>query len=164
MYKKAIVDDLQVKILDYEKLVKAGSIQEKLKQIKLKTNHNTTDIFKLPSKIHFLKFINFSTVCEGQINNFKCEFYNDSLQSLSIQCRKAEVSYKSSNIELRGHVIIKNGESTLETNFAQWDFEKNIFNVKNTYVLNRNGTIVTGQNGTFNSQLQEENKCTAKLE
>lgn len=164
MYKKAIIQDLQFRIYKYANIIKSPVSQTNLPVlIEARKVQDTTELFEDIWKIHFLKDINLFTVCEAFVNNFEYTCYYENDLSLSIKCKKAVISYKDSNIQLRGHVIIKNQNSTLESNFVEWDFKSNTFNVNNAYTLNHNGSIKTGRNKCFDSELQEENKCTAKL-
>lgn len=163
MFRKAIIQGLEVKIYNYAEAIeeKSESIVQKIDTKKIA--EETTKVFRNPSNTHSFGKINLSNVAEALINGFDCKFYDDDDLSLSIMCKKATVT-KNGEMELRGHVIIKTGDgSILESNFAQWDIKQNNFKIKNSYILNQNGSVKTGRNKIFNSRLQEEHKCTAKL-
>lgn len=120
--------------------------------------------------------INFAKVSEVYANNFDCRFfYKDSL-ILSIHSRNATASYRNSDIELRGHVMIKTQDGIiLEGNYVEWNLRENTFNVKSAYTLNHNGVVKTGRNACFDFELnevlshqaktyiKEEYKCIAGL-
>ena len=175
MFKKAIVRDLQIRLYDYDKPAQAGITQNSNATSQTNTNSTTTVnkekligdtayILERLSNNYCMNNLNFSNVSEALVNNFDCRFYSEKNLSLSVNAKKAAVSGRSSNMELRGHVTIKSQDGTiLESNFVEWYISRNIFYVKGSYILTKNGSVKTGRNTSFNSHLKEEYKCTAKL-
>jgi len=109
--------------------------------------------------------IDLSNVSEVCVSNFDCEILNDGKLFLSVQSKRASVSYKQLGLVLRGHVIISaaNG-STLESNHIKWDIESQRFIVNGAYVLNRDGIKITGKNMCFDVQLNVLGDLQAKYE
>jgi hypothetical protein len=186
MFKKATMNDFQLRFYNYDSAVQTVSAEQiesanisELPEIKTSKASSASDIpavdmkelisniageLSNPSAGYIIGNFNFAGVSEVYANNFDCRFFHENGLTLSIRCKRAAASYKNSNIELRGHVIIKTGDgAVLESNFVEWDENRNIFNVNGSYILNRNGSVKTGRNASFNSELKEEYKCIAKL-
>ncbi|HBG27452.1 MAG: hypothetical protein A2Y10_02665 [Planctomycetes bacterium GWF2_41_51] len=162
MYNKATIDNLQLKLYEYSPAPEKNKTFSENKTSE-KLIEETKEIITRPADELNIGNINFSNVAEACANNLECKFYFDNDLTLSISCKRAAVS-KSGNIDLRGHVIIKTSDgSILESNFAQWDIKQNNFKIRNSYILKQNGSVKTDKNTTFNSKLQEEYQCTAKL-
>ena len=61
---------------------------------------------------------------------------------------------EDSDLVLRGHVTITAADgSVLECNHALWDLNDDLFKVKGTYVLNRNGARTSDKNIDVDTQL-----------
>ncbi|MFA5291602.1 MAG: hypothetical protein WC496_01060 [Phycisphaerae bacterium] len=192
MYKKAMIRDLELRFYRYTPAAKGESVnigehlENQPPSVSLASDISSIDIKELigeaadiltnPSNRYSIGNINFANVSEVYANNFDCGFYHENDLSLSIRCRRAAVSYKNYNMELRGHVIIKTEDgTTLESNFVEWDIRNNVFRVNNMYVLNHNGNVKTGTNACFDFGLnkvlshqavngtKEKHKCIAKL-
>lgn len=123
-----------------------------------------------------VKNIDIGNVSEVHINNFDYKALYDDELFFTIQSKKAMVSYKYSGVVLRGHVTIKTADgSTLESNYVNWDIDKQHFSVNGVYVLNRDGVKTTGRDICVDTQLnriktrraksqqKEDLECFAKL-
>jgi hypothetical protein len=171
MFKKATMNDFQLRFYNYDSAEQTESAN--ISKIS-KASFPAIDIKELisdiagelsnPSAGYIIGNFNLAGVSEVYANNFDCRFFHENDLTLSIRCKRAAASYKNSNIELRGHVIIKTKDgAVLESNLVEWDGNRNIFNVNGSYTLNQNGSVKTGRNASFNSELKEEYKCIAKL-
>ena len=120
--------------------------------------------------------IHLSNVSEVYVDDFDYKVFCDGDLHLGIQSRRAIVSYKWSDIFLRGRVTIRTGDgSTLEGNNVKWDVGRQHFSVRGVYVLNRGGTITTGKDICVDAQLngvkaqdpevegKENKECFARL-
>jgi hypothetical protein len=134
----------------------------------------TAGILTYPSNRYSVANLNFTNVSEVRVNNFDCRFLYEDAPVLSVHCRRATASYRDSDIELHGHVIIKTRDgATLESNYVKWDVRNKIFKVNSLYAMNRNGAVKTGRNACFDFTLnevgqakncvKEEHKCIAGL-
>jgi hypothetical protein len=132
------------------------------------------DKFTDTAEIRHIANLNFTNVSEVRVNNFDCRFLYEDAPVLSVHCRRATASYRDSDIELHGHVIIKTRDgATLESNYVKWDVRNKIFKVNSLYAMNRNGAVKTGRNACFDFTLnevgqakncvKEEHKCIAGL-
>ena len=119
--------------------------------------------------------IDLSNVTEVRINNFDYQVFHNSNLLFATQSNRAIVSYRNSDVVLRGHakITIADG-STLESNHIKWDVEKQHFSVDGVYVLNRGRVMTTGKgicvdarlksvNGQHAKSERKEQKCIAKL-
>ena len=122
-----------------------------------------------------LNNIDLGNVSEIRTNNFDYRvFHNEGLR-FATQSKRAIVSYKDSDVILRGHakITIADG-STLESNEIKWDVKRQYFRARGVYVLNRRGIITTGKDICVDAQLEnikgqyaqserKEQKCIAGL-
>ena len=157
MHKRAIIHDLHLKYYEYrnDKSITStpADLEELIKQ--------TGDILR-PSKKYNIGNFNFANVSEVYADKFNCGFFSEDVLLLSVNCRKATASYKSANIELRGHVIVKTADgTTLESNYIEWDVRNNIFNVQGLYSLRQSGEVKTGRGASFDFTLNEVLSCNS---
>jgi len=119
--------------------------------------------------------IDLGNVSEVCVNNFDYRVFNEGDLFFATQSNRAIVSYRNSDVVLRGHakITIADG-STLESNYIKLDVTKQHFRVNGVYVLNRGGIITTGKGICVDAQLnivgaqstkakRKEQKCIAKL-
>jgi len=178
------------------KVVKIASLELKFYQYTTGENKNTEaeypfdriaksgDLKKLAESIRKLikennngyLDIDLSNATEVKIRGFDyCDFV-DSEKILSVQSKRASTSGKSSDISLRGHVVIATaGGSCLEGNNVTWDIKNKQFKIEGGYILRRGESIVSGKGICVDQQLNivgdaqaklnktEELKCCAKL-
>lgn len=80
------------------------------------------------------------------IRNLSYDLYHDEKLELGVKCRKAVFSGTTSEIVLRGCVVIRgqNG-AELVSNGVRWDLEQNHFTVPGSYLLHRNGVLRRGR-------------------
>jgi hypothetical protein len=172
MHQKAIIRDLELRFYQYPSAVKAepAGIGEYGKsepsKNPLASGISATAAEKLIGEIAnasavtsnkcSVSNINFAKLSEVYANNFDCRFFYKDNVILSVHSGNAAASYKNSDVELRGHVIIKtqNGDA-LEGNYVQWNIRENTFDVKSAYRLNHNGVVKTGKNACFDFELNE---------
>lgn len=120
--------------------------------------------------------IHLGNVSEVYVNNFDYRVLCDGDLYFGVQSSRAMVSYRWSDMLLRGRVTIRIADgSTLESNYVKWDVKKRHFSVNGVYVLNRSGTVTTGKDICVDAQFndvrpqnakarEKENKeCFAKL-
>lgn len=109
--------------------------------------------------------IDLGNVSEVCVNNFDYQVFNEGDLFFATQSNRAIVSYRNSDVVLRGHVKITIADgSTLESNYVKWDVQKQHFSVNGVYVLNRGGIITTGKGICVDAQLKSVNGQHAKFE
>jgi len=103
---------------------------------------------------------NVSEVC---VDDFDYRVLGDDDVYFGVQSSRAMVSYRWSDILLRGRVKIRIADgSTLESNYIKWDVKKRHFSVKGVYVLNRGGTVTTGKGICLDAQFNNVGPQNAK--
>jgi hypothetical protein len=158
VHKKAIIHDLHLNYYEYDNAKSIFSASTGLEELIKQTG----DILR-PSGKYSIGNFNFARVSEVYANNFDCRFFYKDSVILSVHSGNATASYRNSDVELRGHVIIKtqNG-AALESNYVEWNIRENTFNVKSAYRLNHNGVVKTGRNACFDFKLNEVLSYQAK--
>jgi hypothetical protein len=170
MHQKAMIHGLELRFYQYAPAAETKPADaEKLIEEIANASAITSNRFSIGN-------INFARVSEVHANNFDCRFFYKDSVILSVHSGNAAASYENSDIELRGHVIIKTQDGgVLESNYVKWDIHENTFNVKSAYRLNHNGVVKTGRNACFDFTLnevlphqaknyvKEEYKCIAGL-
>ena len=111
--------------------------------------------------------IHLGNVSEVCVDDFDYRVLGDDDVYFGVQSSRAMVSYRWSDILLRGRVKIRIADgSTLESNYIKWDVKKRHFSVKGVYVLNRSGTVTTGKgiclDAQFNNVRPQNAKATKK--
>ncbi|MBN2375488.1 MAG: hypothetical protein JXD22_03750 [Sedimentisphaerales bacterium] len=91
-----------------------------------------------------------SNAVETNIKGFKYELFSKGQLLLSVQSKRALVEHRDPEImTLRGHVIIKVGQTTLESNRVKWDMVEQKFIVSESYLLTCNGIKTAGRGTSF---------------
>lgn len=191
MHQRAMIHDLELRFYQYDSAANqptgiSESIKAEPPKNPLTSDISATDTEKLigetinastiTSNRCSIGNINFARVSEIYANNFDCRFFYKDSVILSVHSGNATASYRNSDVELRGHVIIKTQNGiALEGNYVEWNICENTFNVKSAYILNHNGVVKTGRNACFDFELnevlshqaknsiKEEYKCIAGL-
>jgi hypothetical protein len=119
--------------------------------------------------------IDTANITQLLVNGFRLELVDATGSVLEITSKRAAVSYASSKVLLRGHVIIRTPGKTLESNYVEWDPENRHFTAREFYVLNCGGKKSFGESICFDGRLnrmeteritykqEETRKCHAKL-
>ena len=109
--------------------------------------------------------IHLTNISEVYVHNFDYKVFCDGDLHFGIQSRRAIISYKWSDIILRGHVTIRTADgSTLEANNVKWNAKKQLFSVHGVYVLSRGGTVTTGKGICVDAQFNAVETQNAKIE
>ena len=102
-------------------------------------------------------------VAELRIHDFRCNFLDSQCTILSLKSKRAVVSYKSSAVTLRGHVLITAANrATLESNCVTWDINNQRFVASGGYVLTRGKSRTSGRNICVDAELNVIGKQYAK--
>ena len=113
------------------------------------------------------------SIAEIFATDFKYRFVFNDKSSCKVTSKRLIASYKDSKVALRGHVTITNAAGkTLQCNRAKWDIQNQMFNIDGFYVIQENGQTQTGNNGSFDfnlnsalitkNSLEEKTQCFAK--
>jgi hypothetical protein len=111
-------------------------------------------------------------------DGFDYAVFSDDVPVLSIKCSRAEISYDTEGIELRGHVEIRAGDTKIiKANHINWDYDNRKFIVKSVYALRKDNFIETGRSIVLDYELErsspdrrtddknkEDGKCLAKMQ
>lgn len=171
IHKKAIIRDLELRFYHYIPADADGNTTTPNVPLAPDTAvldakgliREIADKFTDTAEIRHIANLNFTNVSEVQANNFDCRFLYEDAPVLSVHCKRATASYRDSDIELHGHVIIKTQDgATLESNYVEWDVRNKIFKVNSLYAMNRNGAVKTGRNACFDFTLNEVSSNQAK--
>lgn len=108
--------------------------------------------------------LDLSDVGELRIRDFDYGFFDNDAMVVGIKSTLANVSYRSKEIILRGHVTItaSNGD-TLQSNHVCWDSRTESFVVKGSYILNSHGNRVIGSGISVDVQLNDIHKQQANV-
>lgn len=108
--------------------------------------------------------LDLSDVGELRIRDLNYELFDNDAMVVGIKCTLANVSYRSKEVILRGHVTItaSNGD-TLQSNHVCWDSRTESFVVKGSYILNSHGNRVIGSGISVDVQLNDIHKQQANV-
>ena len=102
-----------------------------------------------------IEVIDLRGVAEVRINNFDYRSFDNKQQILSINSKRAVVSYKQQGIILKGHVIVTSADgSRLESNLVKWDTSKDLFKVDGAFVMSMGREKVFGRDTCFDRNLK----------
>ena len=110
-----------------------------------------------------LRFIDISNASQVWIKGFNYNLLDDKNKILSVCSMQAKLLYGQPVLHLRGHVIIEAGNGDiLETNIAEWDLQKQTFDVEGGYILTRGKEKNTGKDACFDGKLDFYDKNLTK--
>ena len=182
MYKVVRIKDLELNCYQYSKGNVSPATAPNIHNIQETTAgdikalvKNTIHRLTTPVDGWRLSNIDLGNISEIRTYNFDYRVFHNEVLRFATQSKRAIVSYKDSDVILRGHakITIADG-STLESNEIKWDVKRQYFRARGVYVLNRRGIITTGKDICVDAQLEnikgqyaqserKEQKCIAGL-
>ena len=182
LHKVVRIHDLKLRLYQYYQENDAAAATHRIHNV-LETApgdiaaHFKNTVRRLTTPMGGWRLSNFDigNVSEILASGFNCTIFHNGVLHFAAQSRRAIVSYKDSDLILRGiaKVTIADG-STLESNEIKWDVKRQCFSARGVYVLKRRGIITTGKgiyvndqlesiNGRFAQSERKEQKCIAGL-
>ena len=99
------------------------------------------------------------------ITDFQLNWLHDDQNQLTIQSKRAGLTaLEPDRLMLRGAVSIQTPETIVQSNHIVWDINQQLFIVKGSYVLTRDGEKQFGLNICFDSQLNVQETRMTSLE